>query len=154
MNGLKGLPYSLNSAKPLDLVVLMLGTNDLAFTDAFASSKGLSKLVSHILHADNVYAGPTLGAGHFYPDGAKLLLVSPILMHPDIAKSKDQSLRRGYEESLKFHNLVQALAEETGMPWMDAAEYGKASGIDCLHMSAEAHHAVGIAIAHTIRKIL
>ena len=46
LNGWKSLPYSLLSAKPVDLLIISLGTNDLKFTDARGSSKGIEAIIN------------------------------------------------------------------------------------------------------------
>ena len=53
LNGLKGLGYALMSQRPLDAVVLFLGSNDVLYTDAEGSADGIAQLVSAILDADN-----------------------------------------------------------------------------------------------------
>ena len=47
-NGLSGLGYALYSAKPLDLVVLMLGANDLNYTDIWQPRLGIPSRGCHI----------------------------------------------------------------------------------------------------------
>ena len=40
-NGSDGLDYALQTHKPLDLLVLMIGTNDMKYTDAAGSAAGV-----------------------------------------------------------------------------------------------------------------
>ena len=44
-NGLDALDFELQTNKPLDLLVIMLGTNDLKYTDAAGSAEGLKKII-------------------------------------------------------------------------------------------------------------
>ena len=50
-NGISGLGYSLYRSKPLDLVIVMLGTNDLNHTDAEGYYHGIKLLAKQILNA-------------------------------------------------------------------------------------------------------
>ena len=43
--GAEALPIALVAQKPLDLLVLMIGTNDLKFTDAYGAAKGAERLI-------------------------------------------------------------------------------------------------------------
>ena len=53
LNGLKGLGYALMAHRPLDAVVLFLGSNDVLYTDAEGSADGVAQLVSALVDADN-----------------------------------------------------------------------------------------------------
>jgi lysophospholipase L1-like esterase len=73
-NGLSGLGYSLYRAKPLDLVILMLGTNDLNYTDAEGYYYGIRILAQRILQANAAFPGTS----DVFPEKPRLLLISPI----------------------------------------------------------------------------
>ena len=51
-NGCKGFAYAMVSQKPIDLLVLMLGTNDLKFTAAEGSRDGLARILKQALHPE------------------------------------------------------------------------------------------------------
>lgn len=150
-NGREGLPYALLTARPVDLVILMLGTNDLPYTNAFGSSRGLSELVHRILNAGVFYKD----SSPIYPDAPKVLLLSPIHLHPDFAALQPEALHRDkYPESCRFAHFTQQVAESYGLPWMDAAEFAQPSAIDGVHMTPEGHIALGKAVAEKVREIL
>ena len=48
-NGRKGFAYAMVSQKPIDLLLLMLGTNDLKFTTAEGSRDGLASILEEAL---------------------------------------------------------------------------------------------------------
>ena len=149
--GLDALGYSLHSARPIDMVVLMLGSNDLNFTDAFGMYKGLRMVVRRILNAEAFYPG----VEKVFRNGPKLLLVSPILMDPEVAvKRPEIHLSGGYPDICKFSAYTHRLAEEMGVAWMDAAEFAHPDPQDCLHMDAQNHLALGKAIADKVRALL
>lgn len=140
-NGLAGLGYSLYRAKPLDLVVVMLGTNDLNYTDAEGYYEGITMLVKRILRANDSFPGTS----NVFLGEPKVLLVSPIEMTPET---------RAYKESLKFPQHTARLAQELGLPWINAAEYAKPSPLDGCHMDARNHGLLGLAIAKMVKEIL
>jgi lysophospholipase L1-like esterase len=140
-NGLSGLGYSLYRAKPLDLVVLMLGTNDLNHTDAVGYYEGIQMLAKRILAAKESFPGTS----DVFETEAKLLLVSPITLHPEMAH---------YEESLKFAEYTGKVAEQLQIPWLDAAVYAQASEADGCHMNADNHRRLGEAIAKKVRELV
>ena len=80
-NGKRGLGYALCAHAPLDLIVVGLGSNDLKFTDAIGSSKGLQELLRLIEHASACYPD---SISEIFPNGTKILVVSPIHLHPEV----------------------------------------------------------------------
>lgn len=140
-NGLACLGYSLYRAKPLDLVILMLGTNDLNYTDADGYYAGISMLAKRILGANACFPGTS----DVFPEKPRLLLVSPITLTQNMPK---------YAESLKFRRHTEKLAEELGVPWLDAAQYAKPSDLDGCHMEAKYHLSLGQAIANKVKEII
>jgi len=140
-NGLSGLGYALYCAKPLDLLVLMLGTNDLHYTDAEGYYQGIKLLAQRILKANTNFPGTS----EVFPDKTRLLLVSPILMTED---------RPSYPESCKFATYTEKVANELGVPWINAAEFAQPSPLDGCHMDEENHRQLGIALAVKIKTII
>lgn len=140
-NGLTGLGYSLYRAKPLDLVAVMLGTNDLNHTDAKGYYEGITILAKRILAANECFPG----SSDVFRDVPRILLVSPIAMHPKMP---------GYEESLKFAAYTEKVAEELQVPWLNAAAHAEPSEIDGCHMDTANHERLGRAIAGKVREIL
>ena len=92
--------------KPLDLLILNLGTNDLKFTDAYGASKGAETLISL-----TTLVQARKESSLVFPNGIQILLVSPIEMDPVVANDPFGSLRNGAEESRKFAYYYQHVAE-------------------------------------------
>ena len=140
-NGLSGLGYALYRSKPLDLVIVMLGTNDLNYTDAEGYYLGIKLLAKQILQANTGFPGTS----NVFSENARLLLVSPIEETPEMP---------AYEESRKLAYYTQRVANELNVPWLDAAKYAKPSPLDGCHMEAQYHHALGQAIYEKVKEIL
>ena len=141
-NGLSSLGYSLYRAKPLDLVVIMLGTNDLNFTDAEGYSQGIKMLSKQILMSEILFTGTS----PVFKNKPRILLVSPIEMVPPVKPT-------ACEESKKLVYYNEKVADELGVDWLDAAKYGVASTADGCHMEGKYHAVLAEAIAEKIREM-
>ena len=147
--GKEALPIALVAHKPLDLLILNLGTNDLKFTDAYGASKGAETLISL-----TTLVQARKESSLVFPNGIQILLVSPIEMDPVVANDPFGSLRNGAEESKKFAYYYQHVAEAKGVHFFDAATAAVPSKVDGVHMEPESHRALGLALADKVREIL
>ncbi len=144
--GLWFLPAALQSHQPLDLVILSLGTNDcktLFSQNARVITRGMGRLV------DTVKRFP-------WRDGKvpQILIVSPIAIGEDIEQSiyecfSNQSIRTAQQ----LAELYRQLAEQTGCAFLDAAQFAR-PGSDQLHMDADSHRALALALADKVRTLL
>lgn len=151
LNGRKGLGYALCSTRFIDMVVLSLGTNDLLFTNAGDSSRGIDEIIRLVQNADACFPA---GNGRILRGTPKVLVISPIHLHPDIYKLGDESaVSTKYEESLKFARLYKKMADNRGVEFLDAALYAEPSEKDYVHMDAESHLRLGHAVAEKIRQM-
>ena len=78
-NGSAYLLTCLETHKPLDLVILMLGTNDLRFTDAWGAAEGAAALVKKIRLYNRMEEST-----HIFPGKPRILLIAPILVRADL----------------------------------------------------------------------
>lgn len=132
--GLDYLKPCLNTHKPLDIVVMMLGSNDLKkifHATALEISQGAETLVKDIIEFTKQKQGrvPTI------------ILVSPPEIGPGInespfSRSFDASAIKRSKELSMYYKKV---ANRNGCEFFDAAKYIQASEIDSLHLSEEAH---------------
>jgi lysophospholipase L1-like esterase len=146
-NGQAYLLPCLRSHAPVDLVVIMLGTNDLKTIfgrQAHDIALGAGTLVDMAL-------GSRTG-----PDGEApgVLLVAP----PRLGELTDRSELWGFGEArLKAQampRLYRNVAEMKGVPFLDAAALVEADPTDGVHLGAEAHAILGRAIATEARRLL
>lgn len=139
-NGARVLPMLLASHVPLDLVIIMLGTNDLkphVCGKAEGSVEGIERLVEIISAFD-------YGKGNPAP---KVLVVSPPrFCQPALPRTV---LFDGMQidESWQLAPALKAAAERLGCLFFDAATIAEASPIDGVHLDAENTRAIGAAIA-------
>lgn len=147
-NGRKHLPIALRSHKPLDLVILMLGTNDLKHRfsmlpeDIGHGAAELGRLVERFDY----------NPGYPIP---KVLLVSPIHIGDHIESSPVTGFtRQAVEFSKQLAPLYRAHAQRQGWAFFDAATVAGPSPVDQLHMEAEDHAALAHALAPLVRELL
>lgn len=141
-NGLTVLPAILESHKPVDVVLLMLGTNDLK--ERFSVNAGdialaLERLV-RVIRASG--AGPAGGA-----PGVLLVAPPPIVETGCLAGM----FAGGAAKSQALATEVKAAAERAGVPFLDAGSIVKVSPIDGIHYDAAANPALAEAFAVAIR---
>ncbi len=137
----------LNSHKPVDLVVMMLGTNDLKKKfHAFAAeiAAGAETLVRIIREFTSVKQG----------FAADILLVAPPVIGEGITTSP---FRESFEagavgRSRELAAKYAAVAEQNGCLFLDAAQIVQPSRIDSLHLDPDAHAALAEAVAGKIQK--
>ena len=144
-NGKHLLIPCLETHKPLDLVILMLGTNDLKAkfsATALDIAKGAGLLVDMIQQSRT-------GPGCVSP---KVLLICPL---PLARLTELAELFEGAtEKSRRLSAHYQNVANELGCSFLNAGDLIQCSELDGIHLDAEAHAAVGKAIAAETRRIL
>jgi lysophospholipase L1-like esterase len=149
MDGLTILPALLHSHRPVDLVVVMLGTNDLkarfALT-AFDIAEGCRRLLQTIRCSE---AGPDRGADRGAP---KALLVCP----PPIAETGwlAETFAGGARKSRGLAAHMERVARESGAAFLDAGGLIAPDPLDGIHFCAESHGTLGRAIADAVGRAL
>lgn len=147
-NGLATLPIFLRSHRPLDLVILSLGTNDCK-THFNATPRVIAKGAEKLIETIRTYQ---YGAGYPIP---QILLISPIHIGRDAENSPFASFdASSYEKSLKLAPLFQQTAELTEVAFFDAAKVAFPSAVDQLHMDADSHNSLAEALAPVVRSLL
>ena len=146
-NGLKALPMVLQSHRPIDLLVMKLGTNDLktrfsVSPEDIANSAGL--LARTILASE---AGPDSR-----PPKLLVVIPAPIL---ELETSFMVGLfRGGAEKSKHFARCFAAVMEHLGVPILDAGSLITSSPLDGIHLQPDQHVILGREVAQVAMKLL
>lgn len=139
------LPACLESHKPIDIVAMMLGTNDLKDlfnVSAVEIALGAGVLAKMILQSD---AGPKARP-------PRLLLICPpaiggLSQAPEIAAK----FKNAEEKSKQLPARYEALASQLGCGFLNAQTIITASPLDGIHLEAGEHDKLGKAVAAAIR---
>lgn len=146
-NGRTAFPMALLSHQPLDLVVVMLGSND--FKTCFERS---AVMIADALrgYADDVATYVVDREGRTPP----LLLLSPILLDESVTAYEDAQGNGFDDRSLSASRGLAAelarVAEERGALFADAASVAHA-GADGLHLTLDSHEPLAGLVAGLVR---
>jgi len=145
-NGYTDLPNALETQYPLDLVVIMLGTND-----AKVFFPGQSVACGRALE---LYAQRIRGQG-FGPDKGdpQILVISPILLSDKVVSdSFDPVNSVTFTKGLS--SVYKRYCEALGLHFMDASQAAQADDADGIHMNPENHRKLAEAVCEKVRAIL
>ncbi len=145
-NGIDYLKPCIYSHRPIHIVILMLGSNDLKATfhlTAAQVAENAGRLVDMIKSF-------TEEKQEFVP---KIILVSPPEIGRDIRTSPFYGgfVEAAIEESRNFPAYYKKIADEKGCIFFDAAKCIYPSEIDSLHLSPEAHEILAKELYHVIK---
>ncbi|WP_018156011.1 SGNH/GDSL hydrolase family protein [Demetria terragena] len=149
LNGSAYLPATIASHLPLDLVVVMLGTND---TKTYLRRSpeeiavGMSTLVGQILSSGG-------GVGTIYPAPQVLLVAPPALgtMGHDWFAT---IFADAHEKSRALAHHYRALADFMNIGFLDAGSVITTDGVDGIHFTPENNRELGQAVARRVLEIL
>lgn len=144
-NGERYLPVSLLTHMPLDVVVIMLGTNDLKARLAMPAgdiADGAGKLVDIVRRS-------ACGPGGQPP---AVLLVAPAPLGR--LTWLEEMFEGGPAKSRRFAAEFARVAAAWSVPFLDAGTVIRSSDVDGIHLDLEAHQALGVAIADEIARVL
>lgn len=139
-NALRYLPACLQSHRPLDAVVFMLGTNDLKarfHLDAEAIAHGAHGLIDAVLVNSRPEA-PT----------PRILVISPA---PVLERGCLAGFFTGAEAQAP--RVARAMAEacrSRGVECLDASRHIQVSPMDGVHLDVDAHHTLGRLVARWV----
>lgn len=129
-NGKASLLPCLRSHRPIDLVILMLGTNDLKARFS-ASAQSIAQNAGELVR---IIQTSQTGRKSCNP---QVLLVAPPPLSI-LSQFKDE-FAGGEEKSRLFGNLYRKQAEELGCSFLDAGEFVISSKLDGIHWEESGH---------------
>lgn len=145
-NGLDGLAQCIESHSPLDLVILMLGTNDFQSMhphNAWHAATGVATLVGAIRSAPIELGMPV----------PPVLVVCPPVLRPPsgpIAPKFDGADRKCTGLAVAYREMC----EEQGCQFFDAGSVVNASPLDGVHLDAAEHLTLGQALVDVVDGLL
>lgn len=141
-NGKTYLIPCLNTHNPIDIVILMLGTNDLKERFNLSAEK-IAENVGELIKVINKLG---LNKENKPP---KIILLSPPLVneHADTAM---EDMKGAEEKSRQLGMYYQKVVEKYNCEFLDIAKYVQPSMVDGCHLDAEAHSKIAKVLAGKI----
>lgn len=136
-NGLAYLQAALETFGPVDILILMLGTNDLKrhfHVGAYEAAKGVEKLINKSrIPNDNNFPAPNL-----------VVVAPPNILSPtgSIAESFDGAI----EKSQHFHQYYQDIATRNQCIFLNSAGVLQPSDVDGVHLDTQGNEHLAKAI--------
>ena len=141
-NGLRALPISLESHMPIELVILMLGTNDLKQRFAASPTDIADSLEILTKSVQTSEAGP----GGAAP--AVMIIAPPPMLEVDWL---GEMFVGGARKSLEFGARMGEVAARCRTSFLDAGTLIESSAVDGVHLEAEGHRVLGSAVADLVQ---
>jgi lysophospholipase L1-like esterase len=146
LNGARALPMLLKSHQPLDLVIIMLGTNDLKFAGrcrAFDARLGMGRLIEIAQRFP-----------YLTDKAPEILIMSP----PALVPTKDDFFNELWGHAMAESKLLAphyaALAKEMSVHVFDAGSVARSDPVDGGHLDAANTRAIGSALVPVVNRIL
>lgn len=141
-NGLAYLQAALETFGPVDILILMLGTNDLKrhfHVGAFEAAKGVEKLIEKSRMPDS----------HDFPHPSLVVIAPPNILSPTgfMAESFDGAV----EKSQHFHQHYQDVAVHNHCIFLNAAGVLQPSEADGVHLDTKANEQLAQAVYMLIK---
>ncbi len=146
-NGLATLPLVMDMNYPLDLVVIMLGTNDTKLEIAASLAQTEQGMRDLIQCVQTSHFGP-----NFTAPNVMIMVPTPMLqVDADMFKSfyDENSVR----QSEQFSDLYKNVAQAMGCYFLDAAAYATVNIAEGIHLDPPGHQALAQALAEKIKSI-
>lgn len=148
MSGAEYIECCLDTNSPVDLVIIMLGTNDLKThfgNTAFFVAEGMKRLVDKALKSGSGINGKA----------PMLLIISPIEIGGNV-----QNCETGYyldasavEQSRNLKFFYQRIAKDNGCYFLRASDYACACSEDAVHLDLSGHKALAEAVYKKVKEI-
>ena len=135
--GIDTVSAELSKYNKIDLLVVMLGTNDYKIKNARTNDElefGMKAFINKIKSFDNI---------------KKILLVSPILLADNIEELDQEFDNHSYNLSVIASNIYKSIAINNELLFFDAKNIAYA-GVDGEHLTEAGHKSLGNALAEII----
>lgn len=142
-NGKEYLIPCLETHKPIDLVIIMLGTNDLKkrfSLSAFDIANGAGVLIRIAQKSESGQNGA--------PPKVLLMAPAPLAKLTDFA----EAFEGAEAKSKKFSEHYRRVAKECGCYFLDTSEFIVSSDLDGIHLEVGEHEKLGKAVASFVKE--
>jgi lysophospholipase L1-like esterase len=151
LDGTAYLPAAIATHLPLDLVVIMLGTNDVKKMfnrTTMRIALGTGRLV-------DIVAQTKGGVGTTYGAPKVLVVCPPPLGNVQPPERADRfGGAEGAQKLKDLPALYEAIAKAAGADFLDGGKFTPTEGADGIHLTPGNHKALGTAVAKKVKDIL
>ncbi len=144
-NGREPLMMLLESNAPIDLVIIMLGTNDIISMLNKSAEESASGMLSLIRIIYQSLSGPEGGI-------PKIMIISPPVIG-NLSGFMSLYYNSKKDESGKLANYHKTFCKQFGCNFIDSNEFISTCEPDGLHISRESQRILGIKVAEEVTKI-
>ena len=140
--GVKLLPTILETHSPLDMTIIMLGTNDCKSVygaSAELIGKGISRLIGQVRN---------------YAKDSKILIISPIHLGEKIWECDAEFSDESVEVSRRIADVYKQICDEENVFFLNAASVEYPSDTDREHMDEEGHKRLAEAVFKIIKEVI
>ncbi|WP_326975487.1 GDSL-type esterase/lipase family protein [Caproicibacter sp. BJN0012] len=148
-NGLKYLNPCIRSHYPIDLMIFMLGTNDLK-ADLFTTVDDIARNMERLIELSR----KELDARQGYEP--KILLAAPTAIGTSIERSmfcNEFNGKKSIPLSAELEETLFKTSERLFCYFLNAGEITKPNEVDAIHFNREGHRLFGEAAAQKVREI-
>ncbi|MDX2165044.1 MAG: SGNH/GDSL hydrolase family protein [Gammaproteobacteria bacterium] len=142
-NGLSALPILLESNSPIDMIIVMLGTNDMKSRFNRTASdiiSGMSEIIDKIRSLKFISG----------ESETKILVISPPIVTKEDGFGED--FKNANKKSSEYAQQLKHLCKQKSCYHLDASEL-KFSEIDGVHLEERSHQLLGQKIARAVKEI-
>lgn len=140
--GVKILPTILETHSPIDLTIIMLGTNDcktIYGATAEIIAKGAARLIDQVRSASK---------------GSEILLVSPIHLGNDVNSFDAEFSNASIKVSKNISGAYKRVSVLENVHFLDAADFSESSTEDQEHLNENGHRSLAEAVRKKVLEIL
>jgi lysophospholipase L1-like esterase len=144
-NGLNYLIPCLNSHKPIDLCILLLGLNDLKKRFSLPSieiARGITVIIEVIKKSETGIEG----------SAPKILLLTPPIINP--VEGLSQEFRNSHNKSRKLPGYYAKIAKDYDLEFLDTAKIIHVSELDGVHINVDEQLKLGNLVLKKVKEIL
>lgn len=147
-SGLYALKVVLNTCKPIDLMIMMLGSNDLKEVYN-VSAEEIAKGAEVLIQETREFMMKKTGTVPM------IILASPIELGEGIMEThfNDEFNEESIQKSKELAFYYEQVAKRQNCLFFNAAEYASPSKEDCLHMMPDQHEKLAKAFYEVIKSI-
>jgi len=139
MNGLDSIYSCVMSHEPVDLLIMMLGTNDVRERFELRPEDIADGMERLVLKAKSLPA--------WRGDEARILVIAP----PRVSEKRDAEFHR---KSVKLARLYEAVAKKHGCAFLDAEGIGIFNSIDHMHLTRQGHFNIAEKLASLVPELI